>query len=365
MPDIWGREIEDYDHLRAMGPQAQDFLRRRAAARNQPVHNFNTGRLRVETNAQAFAYITENTQAVDSMIYEIMYTQHRLPEMVPMNTSIPEGAQTWAYRVVDGTGLGTWIDNDGTALPSATASQRLVPYLLGYAGIAARWTVDDLRVAQHAGFGLSDMTMRHAVEGAMDHMEMVGFSGDSARGLEGLTNLSTAAAPTGSQVKLTTAAANQDFVSLQATPSEIVEDLQGYVEDMITSTQEVLGGRIRSPLNVYLPIDKAGIVLHTRLSDVSMTVWDYFAMNNLWTHYTGQQPRLRILKELKNAAVSGTNDRMVLAVFDPMVFEMGVPISPRARETQMNGLEVSVPFEYKFSGLQVKIPGGIQYVDNI
>ena len=96
-----------------------------------------------------------------------------------------------------------------------------------------------------------------------------------------------------------------------------------------------------------------------------MTVWEYFETHNLWFRRTGKRPLLKGLAECTNAAANTTDDRMVVAVKDVEVFEMGISIMPRVTEMVTNGFVYRTPMEYAFSDVVLKRPIGVQYVDNV
>lgn len=366
MPDIFGRNISDYQHYRDLTRNQVDivdYLNTRAVlAGNQTAHDFNALQPRLAgtrnaDNAAAVGYASNNMEAVMGMMEEILYTEFRLNEFIPLISNVPEGAQTYAYRVVDHVGQGEFIDTSGSVAPSATATQRLVPYPLHYAGIVPEWTLEDLRRAMMGGIALDRESVRAATTGCLDHIERVGLVGDTDRDLVGLTNLST----TGDNA-VTRVVSGVDFDS--ATPAQIVAELQKQIVALITSTKEVFGRTIRSGLCVYMPITQADIVENTRLPDIDKTIWEYVQQHNAWTKYTGETPKLKWVQELDNAG-TGNTDRMIIALNSERVMEMAIPISPRPITTMYMGFKVCMPVEYKISGLNVKRPQGIRYVDQI
>jgi len=376
MADIFGREMHDYQHmmdLQRMGLLAQaqsEWTRTRGA----PAHNFQAleqfsaglGQMhvRAEENAQAVGFMTNNLQAIMSMVEEILYTRERLTEHVPVITNVPEGADTYSYRVVDHVGRGRFIEFDGTSAPTATAGQFLVPYALRYAGIIAQWTMEDFRRARMAGMALDTESLEAATTGAMNHIEEVAFVGDDQRGMKGLTNLPVPTIdqePTGSQVRLVSATDRvQDL-----TADEMVVFLQEHTTDVIERTKEVFGRTLTGELCIYMPIGAAAAVNETRLPDTDKNVWQYFAANNSWMGYTSRPPMLKWLAELESAGTvaAGNNNRYIWALKDPRVMEMAVPIMPRILTIQDTGFAICAPMEYKISPLNVKRPSTITYVD--
>ena len=115
MPDIFGREVMDYPQY-AYAHEAKvldGYLENQKAVYGGHGHDFKAlGEkfgVRItdfEANAQSAGYVTNNLQAVQAVIEEIMYTDYRLDEFVPILTDIPEGAAAYTYRVMDRTGQG-------------------------------------------------------------------------------------------------------------------------------------------------------------------------------------------------------------------------------------------------------------------
>ena len=312
---------------------------------------------RAESNAQGVGYVTNNLQAVQGVIEEVLYTEFRLGEFIPMVTDVPEGAVTYAYRVVDRAGLGRFIDNEGKSAPSAQAGQRLVPYPLHYAGIIPKWTVEDVRRAMLGGIALDTETVTAGARGAMDHMEIVGLEGDSERGLRGLTNLATG---TG---QVTTTTASGTFAA--ATADAIRAVIVGEIGLVISSTQEIFGRQIRAGMTVYLPTTQFNLVTSQLIGDNrDKTIWRSIMGQNPWYAFTGQDPMVKSVIELDGAGASSA-DRMIVAVNDRRVMEMAVPIMPRVLTTLNEGYEICAPMEYKISGLNVKRPTTIRYTDGI
>lgn len=374
MADIFGKEQRDYAHLRYLeqAGRLQAAQREWTQARGYPSHDFNAldrflqGPVwtRTEESAQAFGFVLNNLQAVMAMIDEILYTADRLTEMVPLAMDVPEGAATYSYRVLDRAGEGDFISFDGTDAPSAAVSQYNVPYTLHYAGIVPKWTIEDMRRARMTGLPLDTETIEAAVRGAMNHIERVAFTGDTPRALQGLTNLpvpSIDATPSGNQVYYRSATDQIQSMTAEAT----INFLQEQTTRVITQTQEVFGRTLMGDLCIYMPLEAAAHVSETRVLDTGMNVWEYFSRNNSWFSYTGRAPMLKWLAELDTAgAVSGgTNDRYIWALKDRRVMELAVPIMPRVLNVENKSYTICAPMEYKISGLNVKRPQAITYID--
>jgi len=360
MPDIFGKEQHDYRHLtRIQRAGLMDSHNAQLKARGR-IHDFNALKAipvplkDTEASAQALNFVTNNFQAIQAQIEEILYTDFRLNELIPIKTNgIPEGARSYSYRVTNSYGQGKFIDNAGKTANSASVSLQNVPYSLEYGGIIPSWTLEDARNAAFGGIPLDTSTIQAGTEGCMDYIELVGLEGDSARSLEGLTNHSD----------ITTDTASKTFAASSAL--ELVEFVQNGITELIEATEEVFGRVIKTGMTLYLPVEQAGVMMHTNYADdASKTVWEYVKRNNLWTHYTGTELALGIVAELKEAG-AGSTDRALFGFNDERVMEMAMPIAPRLTNTIQVAYGVEAPMEYKISGLNVKRGTAMRYYDGI
>ncbi len=363
MPNIFGKSQSDYEYLGAINDAAlldahNAELKRKGSPLNfqalRDAHNplaqpFND----VEANAQAVGFVTNNLQAIQAEIEEILYLDFRLDEFFPMVTNIPEGAKSYSYRVVDRVGQGSFIENGGSNANSAQTALRNVAYNLEYGGIIPEWTLEDLRRATFGGVPLDSETVRAGTEGAMDHIEQVGLLGDANFAFEGLTNHSG----------ITTAAAAALWSTL--TSDALVAEIQAQVTAIVLATEEIFGRVVKTGMTLYLPIVQADLLLNKGYGDNrDKSVWDYVRTNNIWTNYTGKPLELKIVAEMSTAG-AGSTARALFGFKDTRVMEMAMPIAPRVITTVNKGYSICTPMEYKVSGLNVKRPTAMRYLDNI
>ena len=156
---------------------------------------------------------------------------------------------------MDRSGRGQFITNVGTDAPTAQVSQRTDSQNLYYAGIDALWNLEDARQSMMSGVPLDTKTIEAAVEGAMDHMEAVGISGDddlpnSPRGLINYAT-STASPVITDAVNLVTQAGSMTFDDLTGMQiySLIVDDISWVVE----TSRETFSTNITDGMCIYLP----------------------------------------------------------------------------------------------------------------
>lgn len=363
MADIFGKNVTDYQHLNRAKKAGMLDAHLSALKRMGREHNFNAltdarnPRLMpfndLEANAQAIGYLTNNLQAIQAAVEETLYLDFRLNELVPIVTNVPEGATTYAYKVLDRFGKGKFIDSSGHNANNAGVSMRLVPYSLAYGGIIPEWTIEDIRRCAFGGIALDTESIKSATEGCMNHIEEVGLSGDSDYGFTGLIN--NASIPTTPAGKLFTAMTDLEMAAFITTNvSKIIQD-----------TNEIFGRVVKTGMTIYLPIKQYDIITTKTLgTNVDKTVWEFVRMQNPWTYRTGNPLELRSVAELA-AAGAASADRALFGFNDPKVMEMAMPISPRVLKTLETMYGAAAPMEYKISGLNVKHPKACLYVDGI
>lgn len=387
MPDIFGRNPTDYAHIRAMMKQGVwDSHCRAVEASGSPRHDFNAlgagPRLglkdwglydslpvqkRTEVNAQAAGYMTNNLQAIIAMVDEIVYLGgRRLTDHIPIRTDIAEGAKSYIHRVVDRGGFGKFITTEGTDAPTARASLRNVPVNLGYGGIDAVWTVEDLRAAMFGGFALDMQSLQAAADGAINHICDVALRGDSeefgsGENGKGLINKGTG---TG-LVTLTTLGAVWDFTS-SAGVETAIGDIRAAVSRIISGSKETLPRIINGELHIALPTGVFDSVMNTRygMDSGDRSVGNWFMNNNPWTTRGGGPVIFTSIPELDEAGASNV-DRMVVYCKSTDVLEQAHAINPRVLRIVDQGRVICAQMEYKVGPLFMGRPTTVQYVDNV
>lgn len=368
MPDIFGREQEDYTLIRDLTEAGQWERHERANAGRRPEatpeHDFNSlgagvpaEYTRASEDQQAYGFLTNNMLSVQSMIDEIMYTAYRLPEFVYLNTSIPEGARSYGVRVMDRVGRAERVTAPGYDAPAAIVSESIVTQDIHYYGLDAEWSVDELRGAMMAGVPLDTGAIEAAVSGTMETMEAVGLTG-GGYAEAGLLNQPTTGTDS---VTLNTQASNMTFEEL--TSEQIRTVINTDISNVIETSAETLGRNINTGMTIYLPGLQYDLLTTRFLGDnAERTIMDGLMSDNPWTHFTGNPINLARVLELSSARNPGsTTDQMVVTLKHPRVAEMGVSIMPRVLRILDKGRVICAQVEAKFSPLFVKRPDVIFY----
>lgn len=302
--------------------------------------------------SQGFGFATNNLQAIQSEIEEVLYLNFRLDKFVPINTSIPEGADSYAYRVRNSYGKAGFIDSYGKNASRADVSYELLSSVILQGGIDAMWSLQEVRSAKFGGIPLQTDTIDAATRACMDHIESVGLLGDSEKGFEGLVN--------NSDIPTTTAG------STLAASTDPVKDINDNINKIIVDTNTIASNRITTGLTIYFPVTQYNFMATNPYGDnKDKSLLEYLSRFNAWTAQTGNPIKFESVSELAGAG-AGSADRMLIGFNEKSVMEMANPIMPRViKIDNSNGRLFLAPLEYSISQLNVKRPGACLYVDGI
>lgn len=285
---------------------------------------------------------------LEAKVYEAKYTNINFAEMVPINTTVPEWADSWDYISYDAVTLGKFIGSSADDLPSVALSANKTSVPIGYAGNSFDYSLDELRKTQQLRIPIDATKGRAAFRGSQEHSQRVAYFGDAARGMTGLFNNANLALDN-STVNWST-----------ATGQEIVDDMNSLlIEVWINSANTHL------PNAFALDSSRYAIITSRRMdSGTDTTIMQFFMQNNLYTTTTGQQLRVFPRLQLKGAGAGG-KDRMMAYELNDDNLGMCNPIPWRALAPQMIGLNIKVPCEYKLSGVDFRYPFSAAYRDHL
>jgi hypothetical protein len=364
MPNIFGKKPLDYMLIKRQcdGMTHQQVMDSLLASGSKVKwdHDFNRRNFADEAtaNVAAFGLITNNLEAIQAEIEEILRERFKLIEFVPINSSIPEGATSYALRVINRMGKGKFINKDGSNVEAATASIGKVVFNIEYAGIEPQWTLQELRECLFTGIALNTETLEAAMQGALDHIQEVGFNGDSEVGFSGLLNSEDVPVYDGEV---------PDFSAEATTEDEMVAFVNSLITTLGVSSNEIIYDHFgNSELYCVMPTAVFDKIATTRYgSDASKSIAQWLSANNPWTERTGQKLVFKSLPRAKDAAETGTG-RVIVYPMNKRVLEMAIPIMPRIITTDTSkGYVVKAPMEYSMSGVNIKRGTLMLYADGV
>ena len=218
------------------------------------------------TPDDGYAFYISQFAQVESKIYEAKYANITYAELIPVDTSYPEWADSWDYISYDGVTMGKFIGASAKDLPQVGLQANKTSVPIGYAGNSFGYSLDELRKSQQTRIPLDTTKGRLAFRGAQEHTQEVAYFGDASRGMAGLFN----------NPNLALDSSTIDYST--ASGQEMVNDLNGILNKVWMKS-----ANIHVPNVLVIPASIYTILTETRMdSGTDTTVLQFFMKNNLF-----------------------------------------------------------------------------------
>lgn len=306
-------------------------------------------------DANHVAFLARDLVHVRAEIEQTIYKALSAASLVPVDTSIPRGAQVVETRRLDHVGQARIGDTLAGDLPRAdvemTADQIKLVNILGSYGY-------DLQELEHAAFAKIPLGRYKAMacaEMIARALDGIGLSGSSASGLTGLFNNALVTVLT-----LT----NGEWTG-GATAAEILADLAEIEQTIITQSKDR-----HSAGTLILPTTAEG-VLRTKHAGTNndRTIASYFfgdAMGGGTSRMLKTLLRLIDLDDATGTSIAAADAPMGIAYTKtPDVLRWPIPIMFEEEAPQLHGFEWVVPARARVSGVDVRRPLAMLYVENL
>lgn len=294
------------------------------------------------------AFYISQLSAVESRIYETKYKSITYQDFIPIDTAIPETADSFTYFYYNAVTSGKFIGANARDLPRSDINMGETTEKLYYGGNSYGYSLDELRKSQALGMALDTTKAAASRRGFEEHAQRVAYKGDAARKLHGLFN----------QPNVQKEVSTVDWKDASTTGAEMVYDANALLVKLWQNSAEShLANMFIMPSDVWAKMS------NTRMADgTDTTALQYFKKNNLYTDMTGQELTIKPNFEAKTAGDSN-KPRMMAYEMNDENLGMKMPISWRPLAPQPVGLAIDVPAEYKFGGVFFRYPGAAAYKD--
>ena len=298
--------------------------------------------------------LERSLSAVQAVPYDTVFNMNRGMELVPINASIqlPEGAADYKYNIMNPAGEAKFIANGALDFPDADAYLEEETVKILDFGQSYFFTHQDLQRAQMNGFQLDSARARVAAMAMNNKKDSILAIGDVNRGVYGLANnpnvsISQAAAAAGGGFAPAWDAADK-------TSAEILTDMLNLIKN--TNGDRDIG--MWEVDTLVLPPSHFEIVASRFLSvDNTETVLSAFRRI---------RPEVNVVKWSRLADASATGGQRAIAYKkDPAVLEAFMPVSLDQRGPQERALNFHVYLFARLSGVAIRYPFAVRYLDAI
>lgn len=293
-------------------------------------------------DANETGFIAKQLEYVQAQVYDVEYAPAEARSFIPVDTSVPSGAETFAYDQWDKTGLAKIIANYADDLPSVSAFVTRIPAVCKSLGASYDYSIQDIRAIQFARSRLDEKRIQAAqasIEYSIDH---IAAFGNSEHGLTGFLNSSAVPVvplPNGNW----TASTSADLM---------LADLTAFANAVVANTK-----KRHKPNTMLLDTQSYGYLLRPVGADFGRTVMSAFLTNNPYITSIDQWGLL------DTADANGTGPRWVCYEKSPLV--VGLVISQEFEQLppQAKNLAFHVPCHARIGGTVFYIPLACAYAD--
>lgn len=295
--------------------------------------------------------LSRMVEHVQAEVVKAEYAELKARKIIPLASGIPEGAETFTYRIRTQAGRARWISNGADDLPAVSAYYTEASSKIRTVGIDFRYTVTELLSASMSGISLNaDLALdaREAVERFIDYVAALG---DSSVGVYGFLKGEDAWG-----VDLDTVADGYTGTwGGAATGATMLADLQKFGQSVWLKSGGVYTAK-------RLILDDASY------SDAATKPYSATIPDTVLEVFLRSSPSVRevIPWSMCNTADAQNNGaRWVAQDPRPDAQKLIAPVAYRALPPQARGLYLEVPGYARFGGVVIEKPMTMVYLDGM
>lgn len=315
-------------------------------------------------DAQTLSFVQGQAYRINQRVYEARYPDFDYGRLIYINSEGPEWAPGVLTYTSDMSGQAKWQSAYAKDIPLADVSQDMQTRQHRLAAIGYQFNVEEVNSTMgFPGANLPDRRARAARLAYYEFMYNLTLTGDSEKGMGGLTNYTgvpLSVAPDDGTGGVTYWV-NASGVGTK-TPAQIVRDINIGLQGVNLQTR-----RIALADTILLPDEALNYIAATPYSPTTMeTILSFVARNNLYTLTTGRPLTIRAVGELSTGAVGGATGRMVAYRNDPNEVQLHLPMPHRFLPVYQDGpLNFAVPGIFRTGGVEIMSVEAFRYVDGI
>lgn len=293
------------------------------------------------------AALARQLEFIYAQTYDIKFAQLKARRFLPIDTSVDPGAEFFTYRQWNMFGMAKLIANYADDLPAVDALAKEFPAPIKSLGASYKFSIQDMRRAAMAGSQLDARKARAARRAHEQAFDDIMAFGNADAGIEGFltnANVPIVGATTGT------------WVTLNATPLQMIADLNALVNSIILATLETFEPNVLLLSNISF--QRINTTPMSTTGDADKTVLRFFLDNNPYITEIDQWNKL-------NAAGAGGVSRAVAYFRDAEVLEGVEPQPFEQFPPQPVNLAFKVPTHSRIGGVRISYPLAIAYMDDL
>ncbi len=295
-------------------------------------------------DANETAIFARQLEHVYTKTYDVKYPEFKARLFIPLDSSVPTGAETYTYRQFDEIGMAKLISNYASDLPNVTMLGKEFTGKCKSLGTSYSYSIQDVRRASMAGLPLETSLARVARRVVEAKIDQLAAFGDENTGLTGFLNALNV--PLISPTTGTWASASAD---------QIIADLDKLVNSIL-----IVSNGVHVPDTLLMPIAQFLRLNNLQRSVASdKTVLQWYLENNPFIKNIDQWYLLDVADDDLNGP------RVVCYKRDPEVLGLVIPQEFEQFPPQAENLAFTVPCHARVGGVKVTYPLAMAYMDGV
>ncbi|MDF2563686.1 MAG: hypothetical protein K0Q53_81 [Massilibacillus sp.] len=299
-------------------------------------------------DANESIFFARELEKIKAKSYDVLYPEFTAIQIIPVSTDAGAGAETITYYQYDVVGFADIISNYATDLPRVDLVGKPFSSKVKSIGTSYGYSIQDIRAAQMAGKPLEQRKANAARRANDQKVNNIAYSGDAANGLNGLfthPNITSYTLPTDGTLNGVTAGTAAAAKFINKTPDQVLRDLTGMVNTVITITKKV-----ERPDTLVLPHNVHGdISSRARTTGTDTTILEFFLKTNPYIK------NVEVVPEAQGAGTGGV-DLCLVYKKDPDKLTLEIPQPFEQFPPQPEGLEFVTACHSRCGGVIIYYP---------
>ncbi len=324
--------------------------------------------LQGRADAMETSLFARQLEYVYTQTFDIEYADLKARSLIPVDTRVPTGADSFTYTQFDKIGRAKIVHNYAQDFENADVIAAQFKQSIVSLGDSYQYTIQDMRAAAMAGLPLESRKAEAARWAIEQKLESLAAFGDANTGLVGLTNApsinavskvsqNNAGATTSTWTQLITYALAKGNITQAA--QEIQKDVLGLSRTIFNNTKGVhVGNTLVLPTQAYAIL--ATTVRAPGFTDD--TLLQYILKSNPWLKSIEFWPRL---DGGAPAAVNSVWGRVMMYDKDPKVLGLIVSQDFEQFAPQPRNMAFIVPCHMRTGAVEVRYPLAVAYMDGV
>lgn len=304
----------------------------------------------LRNDAATTAYVARQLEYLRPAMFEIQYPALKGKRWVPINSSMPVGAEQYTITIMDGVGEVKHVKDFAKDVSRVEVSTRQASMNVFSMAISYAWNINELRTAMYGNLPLPTKKAMLARDLMARKFDDILLTGDTLTGIKGLFNL------TGTETYTVTADGTGGSATFETKNADkICRDLNGALGQVVVNSKEV-----HNPNTVIMPLSTMQYLGGTRVGDgTSETILAYWLRTNPYEIRTAEQS-LKL-----ETAGSGNTKRIVAYEKSPQVLEAITPVEFEQFAPETFNQETQTICQMRVGGVALYMPKAVIYADGV